>query len=186
MGQQAGDHAVKSRLPSDWQRLSQDHRDALNQFVATVRQLTPASWSQPLAPGKWTPAEVNSHLIASYRIMRAELRGGPGMALRLKPLQRWVLRHTVFPRILRHGNFPAGARAPRETRPADVIQDLPQSLAILSNEASLFADELTARATAGRVRLTHAYFGRMSARQTIQLVAVHTRHHARQVAGLQP
>jgi hypothetical protein len=34
----------------------------------------------------------------------------------------------------------------------------------------------------GRVKLTHAYFGRMSARQSLTLAIVHTRHHARQIA----
>jgi hypothetical protein len=174
------------RLPSDWGSLSADHRNAVEQFVATVRQLPPGSWSNPLAPGKWTPAEISSHLIASYRIMRAELAGGAGMALRLKPLQRWVLRHTVLPRILRGGPFPAGARAPRETRPVEVIRDLGESLAILATEANTLAEELTSHARAGRVRLTHAYFGGMSARQSLQLLAVHTRHHARQIAGRQP
>jgi uncharacterized damage-inducible protein DinB len=174
------------RLPSDWESLSADHRRALEEFVAAVRQLSQGSWSHPLAPGKWTPAEVSSHLIASYRIMRAELAGGAGMAVRLKPLQRWMLRRTVFPRILRSGLFPAGARAPRETRPVEVIQDLPQALDILTTEANALVEELTARAKAGPVRLTHAYFGGMSARQSLQLVAVHTRHHARQVTGIEP
>jgi hypothetical protein len=172
------------RLPSDWESLSADHRNALEQFAATVRQLPPGSWNNSLAPGKWTPAEISSHLIASYRIMRTELAGGAGMALRLKPFQRWVLRRTVFPRILRGGPFPAGARAPRETRPVEVIQDLPESLDVLTTEAKALVEELTARASAGRVRLTHAYFGGMSPRQSLQLLAVHTRHHARQVAGL--
>jgi DinB superfamily len=173
------------RLPTDWESLSADHRNALEQYVATVRQLSPGSWNNPLAPGKWTPAEISSHLIASYRIMRAELAGGAGMALRLKPLQRWVLRRTVLPRILRGGPFPAGARAPQETRPIEVVQDLPESLDILTTEANALVEELTAHARTGRVRLTHAYFGGMSPRQSLQLLAVHTRHHARQVAGLQ-
>jgi DinB superfamily len=173
------------RLPSDWENLSADHRNAVEQFVATVRQLPPGSWSHPLAKGKWTPAEISSHLIASYRIMRTELGGGAGMALRLKPLQRWVLRRTVLPRILRSGSFPAGARAPRETRPVEVIQDLSTSLDILTAEANALVEELTARARTDRIRLTHAYFGGMSARQSLQLMAVHARHHARQVAGLQ-
>jgi DinB superfamily len=177
---------MTGRLPKDWESLSADHQTALQQFVGTVRQLPPGSWTHPLAPDKWTPAEISSHLIASYRIMRAELAGGPGMALRLKPLQRWVLRLTVLPGILRSGSFPVGARAPRETRPVEVVQNLPESLEILATEANALVEELTQRASSGRVRLTHAYFGGMSPRQSLRLLAVHTRHHARQIAGLHP
>jgi hypothetical protein len=173
------------RLPSDWNSLIDNHRAALEQFVATARQLPPTSWTWPLGDGKWSPAEISSHLIASYRIMRSELAGGQGMALRLRPLRRWILRHTILPRILRGGAFPPGARAPRETRPSPDLAALPGALETLTREANALMEELTSRASHGRVRLTHAYFGPMSARQSLQLMAVHTRHHARQLAGLQ-
>ncbi|HEX5575873.1 MAG TPA: DinB family protein [Gemmatimonadales bacterium] len=174
------------RLPRDWDALAADHAAAVQQFVLTVQQLAPDSWSRPLAPGKWTPAEVTSHLAESYRILRAELAGGPGMALRLSGFRRWVLRHTILPRILRGGIFPAGARAPRETRPRELIEDATTALRTLTLEADAFAQDLTTRASSGRVHLNHAYFGPMSARQSLRLVAVHTRHHARQVAGIHP
>jgi hypothetical protein len=173
------------RLPSDWNSLTADHRAALDQFVATARQLPTNSWTRPLGHGKWSPAEISSHLIASYRIMRSELAGGQGMALRLQPLRRWILRHRMLPRILKGGTFPAGARAPRETRPTTDLAALPDAIQTLTREATALVEELTTRASHGRVRLTHAYFGRMSAQQSLQLLTVHTRHHARQLAGLQ-
>jgi hypothetical protein len=175
---------MKQQLPRDWGALAADHNAAIQQFVVTVQQLSPHSWSRPLAPGKWTPAEVTSHLAESYRILRTELAGGPGMALRLSRFRRWVFRHTILPRILRRGIFPAGARAPRETRPREVLEDAAAALRTLTLEADAFAQELTTRAGCGRVHLNHAYFGPMSARQSLRLVAVHTRHHARQVAGI--
>jgi hypothetical protein len=107
------------------------------------------------------------------------------MALRLPRLQRWLLRHTILPRILQRGLFPTGARAPRETRPREVEEDASIALTILTGEADAFVRDLTTRASSGRVHLTHAYFGSMSARQSLQLVAVHTRHHARQLASAQ-
>jgi molybdopterin synthase catalytic subunit len=57
------------------------------------------------------------------------------------------------------------------------------ALHMLSTQADAFVQELTDRARSGRVRLTHAYFGSMSARQSLILVTVHTRHHARQLAA---
>ena len=172
-----------TRLADDWQALAEDHRAALGQFVATARRIPPDSWTTPLAPGKWTPAEITSHLAESYRVLRAELAGGEGMALRLPRWQRWILRRTVLPSILAGKGFPANARAPKETRPRDIMTDAPEALRSLTDEADGFTLELTARASSERVQLTHAYFGTMSARQSLQLVTVHTRHHAHQLAG---
>ena len=167
----------------DWANLVARHSEAVENFVRTSRQIPPECWNQPLAPGKWSPAEITSHLSQSYQIMRGELAGRPGMQLRLPRVKRWVLRYTVLPRILARGKFPAGARAPRETRPREVTTDPRAALQALSTQADAFVQELADRARSGGVRLTHAYFGRMSARQSLILVTVHTAHHARQLAA---
>lgn len=177
----AGDRVMSTRLARDWSALAEDHRAALQQFVAAARQVPSQSWATPLAPDKWSPAEITSHLVESYRVLRTELSGGKGMALRLSPWQRWILRRTILPGILAGKGFPSSARAPRETRPRDTMMDAADALQILAQEADSFVQELTARASSERVQLTHAYFGAMSARQSLQLVAVHTRHHARQL-----
>ena len=175
---------TSTRQSADWQALAEDHRSALGQFLATARRIPPQSWTTPLGPGKWSPAEVTSHLAQSYRVLRAELAGGKGMALRLPYWQRWMLRRRILPGILAGKGFPANARAPKETRPRDNLTDAREALRILADEAEGFAQELTARASSERVRLTHAYFGAMSARQSLQLVTVHTRHHAHQLEGI--
>jgi uncharacterized damage-inducible protein DinB len=169
-------------LPSDWLSLLADHAAAVEQFATAIRQCPAESWAQPLAPGKWSPAELTSHLTESYQVLRTELGGGQGMQLRGRRLQRWIFRHTLLPRILATGLFPVGARAPRETRPRETAPDPEMALAALMRQATAFDQELTACAT-GRVRLTHAYFGPMSARQSLRLVAVHARHHAGQLAS---
>jgi hypothetical protein len=168
----------------DWATLVARHSAAVEGFLLTSRRIAPEHWTQPLAPGKWTPAEITSHLTESYQVLRGELAGRPGMQLRLRRLQRWVLRYTVLPRILSTGIFPEGARAPRETRPRAVTLDAKTALQAFSTQADGFIQELSDRARGGRVRLTHAYFGSMSARQSLILVTVHTAHHARQLAAV--
>jgi uncharacterized damage-inducible protein DinB len=171
------------RLSSDWRRLLAEHAAAVEQFATALRRCPAENWTQPLAPDKWSPAELTSHLTESYQVLRTELGGGQGMQLRGRRLQRWIFRHTLLPRILATGLFPAGARAPRETRPRETAADPETGLAALTRQAKAFDQELTTLATMRPVRLTHAYFGPMSARQSLRLVAVHARHHARQLSA---
>jgi len=67
----------------------------------------------------------------------------------------------MLPRILSTGVFPAGARAPRETRPRNIEPNPGIALHRLSTEADAMVQELSDRVRSGRVRLTHAYFGRI-------------------------
>ncbi|HEX6407278.1 MAG TPA: DinB family protein [Gemmatimonadales bacterium] len=168
----------------DWATLVARHSAAVEEFLRAAQEVEPVRWLQPSRPGKWSPAEITSHLFESYHTFRSELAGGPGMGLRVAPLRRWVLRRTVLPRILSTGNFPDGARAPRETRPREVQPDPSIALHALSTEADAMVQELSDRMRSGRVRLTHAYFGRMSAPQSLTFATIHTRHHARQIAGV--
>jgi len=174
---------VPPRLSSDWTDLMVDHASAVAEFVESARRFPGGAWTRPLAPGKWSPAEITSHVTETYIVLRSELEGGPGMRLRGSRWQRWLFRHTMLPRILRGGPFPVGARAPREIRPREIEIDPAIALSALTVRADAFARELSARAADRRLRLNHAYFGPMSARQSFRLAAVHTRHHARQLAA---
>lgn len=171
-------------MRGDWSTLVARHSAAVEEFVQACRVIAPDRWTRPLAAGKWSPAEITSHLTESYQILLAELAGGPGMQLRLSGLQRWILRQTLLPRILASGRFPAGARAPWETRPRGIHTDPRIALQNLNTQADRFVQELTDRVRTGPVRLTHAYFGAMSARQSLLMITVHTRHHARQLATI--
>jgi hypothetical protein len=175
---------VSSRLPADWTPLVADHSTAIDEYVTVAERLPNRAWMLPLAPGKWTPAEVTSHVSEAYRVLCTELAGDAGMRLLGSGLQRLILRHTVLPRLLAGRPFRAGIRAPRETRPRDILEDPQAALAILRRLAADFTQELTRRAAAGSTRLTHAYFGPLSPRQGLQLLTIHTRHHARQLGAV--
>jgi len=170
-------------LPADWDRLVTDHMAALDEYCVAAKSLSRETWTRPMARGKWTPAELTSHVAESYRVLRAELGGEPGMRLRGSRLRRLILRHTVLPRLLMGRPFPPGVRAPREVRPRAVIEDRETALTELASAAELFTTELTARAGPADPRLTHAYFGLLSPHHALQLLAAHTRHHSRQLAA---
>jgi DinB superfamily len=168
-------------LPANWSSLRTSHSDALAQYLATAARMLPAQWGRPLSHGKWSPAQITSHLSESYQVLHSELRGGSGMRLLGSPLRRWILHVTIMPRLLSGSPFPPGVRAPKETRPLVVEPNPEKALEVLSARAEIFVQELTDQLAHRRVRLSHAYFGLLSAEEGIRLVTVHTLHHARQL-----
>jgi len=169
-------------LPRAWAVEVDAHAQAVAQFVNAARTIPTRQWQQPVAVGKWSPAEITAHVTEVYGVVRREVAGGVGMQVRGSPFRRWLLRYTVLPLLLRGGSFPPGARAPVETRPVTVLADQAAAVAALEQGASQFMVELANRQMAGPVWLTHAYFGRAPALYGLRLITVHTRHHARQLA----
>ena len=168
-------------LPPDWTALLADHTRAVEEYRAAAGAISLGAWMEPLTPGKWAPAEITAHVAEAYRVLCAELAGAPGMRVLGSRFQRLILRHTVLPRLLAGKPFPIGVRAPRETRPGEIIEDSDVALPGLADLAERFTRELTESAARRSVHLTHAYFGPMSPRQGLRLSTVHTRHHARQL-----
>jgi hypothetical protein len=144
-----------------------------------------AAWHTLLRGGKWTPADVTQHLTLTFEILTRELRGGPGMRLRLNPVKRFVIRLTHVRRVLRGGAFPRGAPAPRELRPAtDPHSARADALARMRRSADTYVTATRREHEAGHVRrLTHPYFGRMALADALLVSARHVEHHTRQLKG---
>lgn len=154
------------------------HARAVADVVARAGRLPEERWLAPLGDGKWSPAEVVAHLVTTYDPLLRELGGGDGMAIRTKLWQRWMLRLTVLPRILKGRGFPKGAVAPRETRPTGTA-GRDESLALLRRRA----EELDRAARSARPgqTITHAYFGAANLADGVLLCARHVEHHAAQL-----
>lgn len=156
-----------------------DHRAAIEDVARVVASQDPAGWAQAREPGKWSPAEIAQHLLLSYEVVQAELDGGAGFRIVLPWWKRLPLRWVVLPKILA-GRFPKGAPAPREARPRTGAASPAEAARVLRDRAEKFERSLVQAHAARPVRLTHAYFGRLTAPQMLKLAAAHAAHHAAQ------
>ncbi len=162
---------------------SSAHRAAIEEFAQAVVEVDRGTWAAPREPGKWSPAEIAQHLILSYGPPLAELDGGEGFSIRLPWWKRAVLRWKVLPKILYADTFPKGAPAPREARPNRGASSPEEAARLLRGSAELFLARVCEAHASRSVRLTHSYFGKLTAPQILKLMAVHARHHRGQLGG---
>lgn len=162
---------------SRWEKAYRLHSEATARLVETVGTVSPERWNRPRGTGKWSPAQVVQHLNLGYEAILREINGGPAMRPRAAWWMQLVFRWTVLPRIMRGGPFPH-AKAPRETRPEEVVPDQRQAIAAFLEHSAQFARDLTPDRNG---RLTHPYFGKMRLRDAIVMVARHIEHHRRQL-----
>jgi hypothetical protein len=165
--------------PDRFARAVAEHREAVAACVAAIRSVAPEDWNRSPAEKKWTPAEIAEHLTIAYEPGLSELDGGPGMRIVFAWWKRRLLRWVVLPRILR-GGFPSGAPAPREVRPVGGARDTEEAIRRLSGRADEFLDRLTRADAQGAVRISHAYFGRLSGLQALKVLTSHANHHRKQ------
>lgn len=168
-----------SRRERQLERRLKDHRAAVREFLDRAHALNDTQWLTPRAEGKWTPAQETRHIILAYESFRRELEGGTSMRLRGNPWKRRVWRWIGLTSILWRKRIPVAVKAPREARPewesTPSTELLPQLLRRAEEFDAAFADKW--RTEPGK-RVTHYMFGSLSLDQAIQLVSVHTRHHA--------
>lgn len=156
------------------------HRAAVSECMAAFAAVPGDAWSRPLAPGRWSPAEIAEHLAIAYDPPLAELSGGSGFAIRVPWWKRRALRWSFLPTIL-NGGFPSGAPAPREIRPRRAAASPEEASRALCASAERFLATLADARSARRVRLTHPYFGKLRPAQTVMLLTSHALHHRRQL-----
>lgn len=156
-----------------------DHRAAIHEFMERARAIDAAAWLQPRAEGKWTPAQETKHVILSYDVLLGQLSGGPGMRVRTKSLRRFVARIIGLGSILYRKRIPVAVKAARELRPEWEAEPASVLLAQLGERATRFDALLAERwRAAPETRLTHYIFGDLTLDQSVQVMSVHTRHHA--------
>ena len=163
-----------ANLPSALQAM----RQAVDEFLGTARAVPAERWSEPRAPGKWSPGQVTEHVAVAFEangsLFRGPAPGGPPRLLR--PL----IRHIGLAWVLRRGEFPRRSRAPRVMQPGPAPAAPPVLLARLRAAADAF--EAGAAAHPG-ARLEHPYFGLVPLTDFVRLQEIHTRHHRAQLAA---
>jgi DinB superfamily len=178
----AAQPTTDARADRRWHEAVDEHRAALAAYLETAEEVRDDAWTRPLAPGKWSPAEVTEHVTLAYEVLLVELREGRGMRVKGPPWRRTLLRWVLLPHILFHGTIPLRPPAPRELRPGPPRAPRAEALRILRDLGERFEHEMTRARAAGGGWITHPYFGTVEPVKGMRFVGIHLEHHRKQVA----
>jgi len=164
----------------DLQSSAIDNQQAVGEFLTAARAVPHSAWTQPRAPGKWSPGQVTEHVAIAYEVARGILNGTFSGRAAPRPL-RPLIRTFVFNPILRTGRFRKGTKAPAPFQPTASPASVADLAARLQAAAGAFEVELDAAARQGRTFLDHPFFGQVALSDYSRLQAIHTRHHCQQL-----
>ena len=158
------------------------HRNAVAAYARSAEAVAAEQWLTPRGEGKWSPAEITTHLILTFDAVCRELRGEGSMQPRLGGWKLMLARFTIMRRILADGAFYNGARAPRETRPAGDLKPKDVALREFREGAARLEQQFTHTAAAKPdLKLRHPYFGPIPIGDAIFMSARHIEHHQTQL-----
>ena len=155
-----------------------ENRRRVEAFIAASAPLG-ETWTTPVRPGKWSPAEVNEHVAMSY-VAAADVYATGGDAFPKLPFfLRPLLRRFVFDKVIRNGGdfgrpvktFKALTPLERRRTPADGAIRVRDALTVF--EAKVRAH--------GTAQVRHTAFGTLDPAAYVMFQAYHTTHHQKQL-----
>jgi hypothetical protein len=153
------------------------NRAAVDDLIAAARGCE-AVWTEPRAPGKWSPAQIVEHVAMSLEeggnVVSERPAKLPTVPFFLRPLAKLFLR-----RVVRSGRFPS-SKTNKAMDPISGPSTVEDGGRRLMESLDAFERDCRARRAAGG-RLVSKAFGRVSVEDYARFVELHTRHHTKQM-----
>ena len=157
---------------------------AIAAFLDAVRAVPADDWTEPSAPGKWSPAQVVEHVALVYELGLKLWKGtatDPSAPRWLRPLIGMIIRRTV----LRTGRFMKSKTA-APFRPQEPPASRDSLVARLEDASRAFERSAEQEVESGRSTFDHPAFGRFGVADYVQFQAYHTKHHQAQLRRVPP
>jgi hypothetical protein len=157
-----------------------ENRKATEQFLTTARNVPTGKWEQPVAPGKWSPAQIVDHIAVTTEVALKAINGDPSMGSFPKFL-RFIPRKLGFDPTIKKGRFPEKQRGPAVFAPSTGQPSYEASVEKLHRAIAALETNVQGRMAKGEYAFEHSFFGRVSIPDYIRFGTLHTQHHERQL-----
>ena len=159
------------------------NRIATKAFVGAIQSCA-WSWTEPTAPGKWSPSQIVEHVALTLEESANVVGGRPTRLPKVPAILRPVARFLLFRRVLKKGGFPK-ARTNKEMDPDIGPPTVEAGSVRLIRACESFERECRAHASRDGDRVTTPFFGQVSLPDYVRFVELHTRHHTAQIPSAQ-
>ena len=155
------------------------NRAAVGEFIAAAEQAA-SHWTDPRAPGKWSPSQVVEHVARSLEESAHEAAGVPSKFPTFPSFVRPVVRGVFFNRVLKRGAFPR-AKTPAAFDPASGPASPADGRARVETALGEFEHACQARSGSGAT-MSSTIFGTVAVSDYVRFQELHTRHHQSQLS----
>ena len=156
------------------------NRRAVAEFLAAAESVPSSGWTEPVAPGKWSPAQIAEHVAISYEVATRALQGDRTMGSAPRFL-RPIVRAFGFSGVLKRGAFPKAMKGPPIFAPSAEHPSLGASRLRLEHAAAAFEAMARELAAAGSDTFEHVFFGRVRVADYVRYSELHALHHLAQL-----
>jgi hypothetical protein len=152
--------------------------EATNRLIA-AGEASGAAWAEAPAPGKWSPSQIVEHVARSLEESANVAAGAPSKFPKLPSILHPVVRTMLFKRVLKKEVFPK-AKTNKAMNPM-VGPSTPTAGRDRLQAAQLKFDAACRAIDAGDGVLRTPMFGTVSVSDYVRFMALHTRHHEKQI-----
>ncbi len=157
-----------------------ENREATKRFLATAHSVAKEKWAQPVAPGKWSPAQIVDHIAVTTEVALKAIKGDPSMGSIPKFL-RFIPRKLGFDPTIKKRRFPEKQRGPAIFAPSKDHPAYDVSVAKLERAIIALESHVRNVIAANQHSFEHTFFGRVSIVDYVRFGTLHTEHHERQL-----
>ncbi len=155
-----------------------ENRAAVDEVIDAADR-SKSVWSTAPAPGKWSPSQIVEHVARSLEEAAHVVAGKPSKLPALPFFLRPLVRRLLFKRVLRTNAFPK-SRTNKAMNPISGSESPAAARVRLEQALRDFDRECRACETSGR-SVTSAAFGTVPLNEYARFIAIHTRHHCKQM-----
>lgn len=156
------------------------NREAATKFLSTARTVAKEEWAAPIAPGKWSPAQIVDHVATSTEVALKAIKGDKSVGS-FPRIFRAIPREMVFNSTIKKGAFPGKMRGPAIFAPSREHASLDASAERLERAIADLEAHVRDLAKAGKDTFEHGFFGRVKVADYIRFNGLHTDHHEQQL-----